>query len=435
MKSILVILANYSPNPSSVANCMTPLIEKISNVYNVDIITNRKRMDIPPCDKNGNKTIYRVDDYRIMNTYYLNELNKVNSNFILKKMTSLFTVISKSFFYMSYVLFANEKGTGGWEIKRVCEKALELDKENNYDIIISISQPFQSHYIAEEIKKYKGDKVKWMVFEFDPFAYNNELTANARLRKKMTEDEKRILDKCDIAILTPELYEFYKKNKFIKMTEKIIALPFGNLEPIVFNQNNVEHNFMKANKINCLFTGQLYDNIRNPRFVLKLFSKIDNSIHLTLMTNFNKEKIQSYTDQKFLPSVIPYQNRDTALYNLTKADILINIGNTVEHQVPGKVFEYMSVGKPIIHFSKIKNDPAVKYLQRYPKVLIIKEWEAENRDYLFELENFCKENSGLNLSFDEINNRLGEYTGSAVASNFINIINDMLGEKSIDEQE
>lgn len=435
MKRVLIILANYSPNSSSVANCMRPLVKKMSEKYRVDIITDRKRVDIPECEVNDNVNIYRVDDYRTMNTIYLNELNKINSSHSLRIITKIFAWILKTLYYLRYVFIAREKGTGGWEVKRVYEKFRELNENEiySYDFVISASQPFQSHYVAEKIKEEKGENIKWIVFEFDPFAFNTSIKMNSRLRKKMYADEKRIFENCDIICLTPELYEFYKKKKFIQFSSKVNLIPFANIEPVEYDSNKVSGNFMKRHKINCLFTGRLYDDIRNPSRLINVFSKIDKNIHLSMMTNLSIEKIKKYSPNNYLPSIIPFQNRDTALFNLMHADILVNIGNTVEFQVPGKIFEYMSTGKPVIHFSKIKNDPALKYLNRYPKVFIVNEWEIDNINYKNELENFCKDHKNHKLTFEDVNETLGEYSGNAVANKFINILNELAGDRLINE--
>ncbi len=429
MKRALIVLGNYFPNPSSVANCMNPLIDKLSDKFLIDILTDRKKIDIPEYERKKNISIYRVDDYRTMNTIYSNEMNKINSSYFLKLMTKIFTIILKTAYYIRYVMFSKEQGTGGWSINRVYNKAIELDDKYNYDVVFSISQPFQSHYVAEKVKAYKGENIKWIVFEFDPFSFNNQIKASTALRKRMHVDEKRIFEKSDCVILTPELYDYYKKKQFIKMDNKIFSLSFANFEQIKINETNVSCDFMERDKINCLFTGQLYDKIRDPGAVLEIFSQVDDKIKLHMMTNFSEEKISSYINGGYTAHVIPFQNRDTALYNLMKADILINIGNTVEHQVPGKIFEYMSTGRPIIHFSKIKNDPAVKYLKKYPEVLIIEEWETDSINYVDQVENFCEKNKNYRMSFEEVNEYLGEYSGKAVQDRFFNIINEMLGDK------
>jgi hypothetical protein len=62
--------------------------------------------------------------------------------------------------------------------------------------------------------------------------------------------------------------------------------------------------------------------------------------------------------------------------------IFWSIRNSVEFQIPGKIFEYMSTGKPILHFSKFSEDPAITYLKRYPKALIINEWERNIKEQI-----------------------------------------------------
>ena len=41
--------------------------------------------------------------------------------------------------------------------------------------------------------------------------------------------------------------------------------------------------------------------------------------------------------------------------------ILLSIGNTNIYQLPSKVIEYISLGKPVLHFAEIPNDPMYKF--------------------------------------------------------------------------
>lgn len=429
MKKALVILANYDPNPSSVANCMKPLIDEMSKTFEVDILTNRDRVDILAKEVVGKANIYRVEDFRRMNTFHLNELKKIDSSGVLKFATRFTVNGLKILYYLRYVLFASEKNTGGWELERVYNKFEELHSEQNYEVVVSASLPFQNHYIAEKIKDNYGEKIKWITFEFDPYTFNHALNVSKKRKKQMYEDEKRVFQKSDRVLLTPELYDYYREHNYFNFSSKVTSLSFANLEPIKFDKSNTTTNFMREGKINCLFTGTLYEDIRNPSFLLKLFSQVDSDIHLSLMTNLLSESLKKYTPGEKPPTVIPFQKRDTSLYNLTEANILVNIGNTVEHQVPAKIFEYMATGKPIIHFSKIKKDPAKKYLEKYPKVLFINEWESDQVDHVLEITKFCEQNKHINLSFQEVNDSLGEYAGNVVRKKFLGIINEMLGVK------
>jgi glycosyltransferase involved in cell wall biosynthesis len=428
MKKVLIILANYSPNPSSVANCMKPLIEKLSQEHHVDVITDRKRKDVPIFEKRNNVDVYRVDDRRIMNTISVNEMIRTDSSLITRIFLKFFAFISKTAYFFRYTLFSFEKISGGWEIDRVSTKVNDLDKVFDYDVVISASLPYQSHLIAEKLKILKGENIKWIVFQFDPFTYNGEIKANKNKRRKMSIVENRIFDQCDCIILTPELSEFYYKNEFLTPSSKVHSLSFSNLEEAVVLPSSTCANFMIDDKINCLFAGRLYDDIRNPHMLLKLFSSLDSRIQLTLMTNMPSSQIKKYSPKDYQPQVVSFQDRDTALFNILNANILVNIGNTVEFQVPGKLFEYMSTGKPIIHFSKIKNDPALKYLKRYKNVFVVNEWDRNVLNCISDLENFCYNNKNVRLSFSDVNRQLGKFSREMVESKFLGIFNDLLGD-------
>ena len=60
MKRGLIIIANYHPNPSSVANCMKPLIERLSKDYIIDIITDKGKVDVLNHEIKDKMNIYRI---------------------------------------------------------------------------------------------------------------------------------------------------------------------------------------------------------------------------------------------------------------------------------------------------------------------------------------------------------------------------------------
>lgn len=424
MKNILIIMGNHSPEPSSVANSMEPLIKELAKKYSIDLVTNRKRVNFKSVSNTTDLNIYRVDDYRSMNTNHVNSLTKINSAKHLQMITKIFGLILKVLYYIHYSLFAKEQVVAGWEEERVFNLILALDKKRDYDLVLSVSQPFQGHYIAEKFKDYKGDILKWVMYEFDPYAFNDQIRGNKLRKKRMYEDEKRLFEKSDIVLLTPELYKYYKNNNLFNITTKILELPYATMNKVQIN--NVHNFLMKPDKINCLYTGSLYPKLRSPEKLLELFSEINNDIELTLMTNYSLNKIKSLSVDDYTPNVLPFQERDIALYNVLNASILVNIGNTVEHQVPGKIFEYISTGKPIIHFSKIKNDPALRYFERYPTVLIINEWDFNKDEYIEKVKRFCLDNYNKSHTFEEILNYMGEYSSEVVKSKFMNIIDNLV---------
>jgi hypothetical protein len=427
MKRILIILGNYSPNPSSVAICTEPLIQKlIHRGYEVDIITNRKRIDLPAYECINRVNVYRIDDYRVMNTEHLADLVKINSNKILKFITRTVSFFLKACYYITYCINKVEKETSGWDLDSAVLKCIELNKLNEYNAVISYSLPFRAHHIAHQFIGKLIKPIPWFIYEYDPFSFNKEQKIGTRKRKKIFKDEFAMLQTCDRVFLTPELYKFYSKTPFNDIMDKFISIPYANMSPIKYSGCYSSEIRFNSDKINCLFIGRLYTDIRNPDYMVQLFSSISNDIHFSLITNFSKKLIlgnHAGIEDKF--TVLPFQTRDTALKALIDADILVNIGNSVEFQIPGKIFEYMSTGKPILHFSKFSEDPAITYLKRYPKALIINEWERNLKEQSFQVEKFCRENKGVRLSYDEVCTALSDLNSDFVAEKFVDIVDSL----------
>jgi glycosyltransferase involved in cell wall biosynthesis len=431
MKSILIIMGNHSPEPSSVANCAEPLIKKLVNAgFKIDIVTNRKKITIPIYERLNGVDIYRIDDCRIMNNDLLRDHQQIESTKALKEITRLLAFILKGCYYIRLCLFAKEKRYAGWQEKKVVAKCVELHGKRKYDAIISVSQPFISHYIAKRFFQLVKGPIKWFMFEFDPFSYNEEVIKSAGKRKKLFKDEYKMFQLCDKIFLTQELYRFYKNTPFNVFLEKAVPVPFANMQPVQYEKEIAKEIKFNREKINCIFIGRLYEDIRNPAYALQLFSQLNDDIHFILMTNFSQEKIKKNIaghGDKF--SIYPIQTRDTAFNALMNSDILINIGNTVEFQVPAKIFEYMSTGKPIVHFSKFSNDPALVYLEKYPTVLIINEWEGNMHKQATQLNKFCKEYCGSIISYEQVCGALSGLDGESVSNRFADTIVDLLGEQ------
>jgi len=131
MKKILMIIGNYSPEPSSVANCMQPLIMETAKFFDIDIVTDRKNLNIIPYEKIDGVNVYRIDDHRMINNALINEINKNKSARSLIFMTRIFSFLLKVCYYLRYVVLANEKITAGWSAQEVVDKCIDLNCKKN----------------------------------------------------------------------------------------------------------------------------------------------------------------------------------------------------------------------------------------------------------------------------------------------------------------
>ena len=65
-------------------------------------------------------------------------------------------------------------------------------------------------------------------------------------------------------------------------------------------------------------------------------------------------------------------SRDEALEIMgTSFHCLLSIGNLNPSQLPSKVIEYISTGKPVIHFAEIANDPVIKISEKFENLIVV----------------------------------------------------------------
>ncbi|MED3645224.1 hypothetical protein P5F75_17895 [Caldifermentibacillus hisashii] len=429
MKKILVIIGNHSPEPSSVANCTEPLINELSSRgYEIDIITDRKKVEVLNYESNGEINIYRFDNNFNVSFDLLNKLTKLKLGRLLTFLTRFFSLILKICYFIRYNIFTLEKQTSGWYVKDILKMCLELHKIKKYDSVISVSLPFKSHYIAKKLVSMVDDSsLKWFVYEYDPFGYNKLLSKSTIKKFLRLKREYKVFERCNYIFLTPELYHFYMKTPFSIFKDKFISMPFANIQKFTYEEEKIDIKLDSKN-INCVFTGTLYQEIRNPKYAIEMFGNLDTNIQLIFLSNITQEAVNGANEVKSNVSFYPMQPRNKAKNILAKSDILVNIGNTVEFQIPGKIFEYISTGKPIVHFSKFPGDPSLKYLERYPLVLIIEEWKGNFEQQAKRLKSFCEKYKGVSIEYKEVINSLKGLDGDSVSRIFVDTITTLLEE-------
>ena len=101
-------------------------------------------------------------------------------------------------------------------------------------------------------------------------------------------------------------------------------------------------------------------------------------------------------------------DRDILMKEYEEADCLLNIGNTMVDQMPSKIFEYMSYGKPIISTYRIENDTSKEIVEKYPAALCIDE-RTENFDNVAKQIEIFLSRKSPNIDFNILKNIYPEY--------------------------
>ena len=96
-------------------------------------------------------------------------------------------------------------------------------------------------------------------------------------------------------------------------------------------------------------------------------------------------------------------------------DVLVNVNNTITNQLPSKLFEYISTGKPILNLCKSEDCLSKPYMAKYENgVCIVEKQDFVGTDVRL-IENFVEQHLRMVLSKDEVLVSFKENTDVSVA--------------------
>lgn len=112
-----------------------------------------------------------------------------------------------------------------------------------------------------------------------------------------------------------------------------------------------------------LFTGTFYFGFRDPGPLIQALERLDN-VEMVFVGDMGPfmEDLQCLGSKVKLFGKLPH---DVCLSWQRHADILVNLGNKQDDQVPGKIYEYLGACRPILHISSSISDPVPSFLDRF----------------------------------------------------------------------
>lgn len=418
LKNVVFILGDFLQNSSANAICVKKIVDQlVLEGYKISIVCKDQII--------GKSTTLESNGIKV---HYLSILRNRFWNAATKKKETTES-ITMSFFcviilfilrviYRVYSVFmwpSAEK----WFINRTLKKLKEIGVDEKIDCIITVSMPYESHLAGYKYKRKKKE-VKWITYTLDSFVYSPTLQKHfifKRFKEKINRaSEQKIINDSDVNFLSNSLKDSItvsdEKNSY-----KFHWVSFPLLEEYK-SKNSV--NYFDKSKINVVYAGSFYKEIRNPDFCLKTFSMIsDDRILLHLFHRGDcSDIVRKYSlNSKNIVShnSVPVDQ----VYEIeNQADIFLNIGNNVGLFFPSKLVEYISFGKPIINF----HDARFRYgelLDRYPYVLNIENNGGNSEEIAVQLSNFCIANKNNRVMFSELAKKFEDSTPNFITSLFI----------------
>ncbi len=280
----------------------------------------------------------------------------------------------------------------------------------NYDFLITSQEPPVDSFVGLFVKR-KLPCMKWIADIADP------LTAVYYPRWRRIIDEfleYKILTKADAVITTCEsiIRHFESKYKINRKKFHVINQGFDQTLPRKKRKNNI---------FTIVYSGTFYKEFRDP---INLFNALKElPIPYKFVILGRNESFLPFMKQlgnkcSFLGFVPHFQT----LEYQRNADVLIHLGNKQAEQIPGKFFEYLGSGVPILSIVYNDNDETAHLTRKLGVGLVCRNEKDEIKDalmYLYQAWKEGKVNEFFNPHIKQINN----FSWQNSARKLLNLLN------------
>lgn len=288
-------------------------------------------------------------------------------------------------------------------VRKFQHEAMRIHEKEHFDIVISEHNGIDSLMAGYAIKK-KYKNILFLPIFWDSLSggFCPHYLPKWYARKMKRRLEHHILTKSDAAIVMESSMNFHQQTTIhYSYYKKLFFLNIPYLISSESMSNNYMDNILDSNKINILYTGTLSQ--RDPSYILNLLQYLDDNITLTFICDisFHKYLVPYKSKLGNKLQYYPYIPHDQLRSILNAADIFLNIGVREPNAISGKIFDYMSYGKPVISTYFIDNEAVIPYLKKYPLGLLIDERISveENKNKLL---HFIKNNLGKQIPFTQV---------------------------------
>lgn len=222
--------------------------------------------------------------------------------------------------------------------------------ENNIDTIITSGPPHSLHLIGLELKQKLG--VKWFADFRDPWTtigYHKALRLSNYAANKHKMLERKVLNTADTIIVTSNT----TKKEFEAITKKPISVITNGYDTENIAKQGLDTKFTLAHIGSFL-------SERNPQLLWESLVEIiqeipafKNHLELKLIGAVSQEVLETINEFGLNPYLnnLGYVSHSEAIAHQRKSQVLLLIEINSEDTksiIPGKLFEYMVSGRPII---------------------------------------------------------------------------------------
>ncbi len=240
-------------------------------------------------------------------------------------------------------------------------EARKILRREKVDLIYSVSAPYTCHFIAMKLKKEFnipwitewGDP--WTANEYSGLFYDRTVMPPLRQLQKFLfrKGERDILLKADKSIVDCEPHQQQLCDAYGLTKEKIELITDTGYDEGLFT--NLRPLSLYPGKLTIIFLGSVY-----PQFmeIIKDFLKVVNEVDKDIEVAFVGQGSTALQDLQLENlTCILHLVREKALAFALGSDFLFIVMPPNAKWIPGKLFEYLRLGKPILGLVPEDGDP------------------------------------------------------------------------------
>ncbi len=284
---------------------------------------------------------------------------------------------------------------------RIYRRGLKICKTHGIHAVIPIYTQIDTLIAAKRIKA-KLPEIKYIPYFLDALSggYGPKVFSREWTERRGLKWEARLLPTADSIIMMRSVLPHYQKHKDnITYFDKIHFLDLPLFRPGAGESGEQT----AADTVELLFVGSIPAHIRDPKYFIELFESIPgDDLRLTIIGSSTCESYLSEAAKKDSRiRLVGRVDHESALAAMAGADILVNFGNNDPGMTPSKIFEYMSLGKPIISTAPIPDEPSLAYLEKYPCRYVVDQSKPAG-EHMAPLERFIRESRGKKVAADSL---------------------------------
>jgi glycosyltransferase involved in cell wall biosynthesis len=224
----------------------------------------------------------------------------------------------------------------------------------DFDVVVSSHEPGVDLLLGLWAKKRYG--LPWLVDLADPLLAPYSPSWRRWLDRRI---EKRVLENADgVLVTTPKLIDLLTRRhgEYLRTRFHVVAQGFPDTSALAADTDE------RGGSFDIVYTGTFYHRFRNPGPFAEALRRIDHDdVRLTVVgDNAAFEHLFAGIRNVRFPGKVDHFD---CLAWQRQASMLLNIGNSQDFQIPGKIYEYLGAGPPILHIRASDADQGAKLIE------------------------------------------------------------------------